>query len=160
MRRMEKEFSKKIELYEKGLSKFGWLEDDRENTHKSFYRSTSVEWNNISKTVGGSYVLRLDWDLLELLGFIEINMYHDNSLGISKECVPFYVNDLESLQEIIKIFFGSPFDIQLERVRSVEFTRYVVTLTEIKAKNFEQLLAYVKLLKNCLHKVHENIEYD
>lgn len=160
MRRIDKEFSKKIEIYEKELAKFGWLEDDRENTHKNFYRSTSVDWYNISKTVGGSYILRLDWDVLELLGFVEINMYHDNSFGISKECVPFDVNDLESLQKVIEIFFGSPFDIELEKIRSAEFIRYTITLNEIKAKNFEQLLTYLTILNNCLHKVHGNVEYD
>ncbi|EOS8059500.1 hypothetical protein DW614_RS13975 [Enterococcus hirae] len=55
--------------------------------------------------------MNMDFDILDLLGTIELSFYHDNTFGISRESSPIYVNDQSSLIHLIKIFFGTPFDL-------------------------------------------------
>ncbi|NTK94145.1 hypothetical protein HQ743_14930, partial [Enterococcus faecium] len=65
------------------------------------------------------------------------------------------VNDQSSLIHLIKIFFGTPFDLYIEKIRECDFDRYCITLPELTIQDFSKLLNSISLLHECLFQVHE-----
>jgi len=157
---LEREFSEKITRYEKALEKYGILENEMWQISEEEKLTSSTNKIPDFRAIVGYYFLNLNYEKFSLLGAIEITMYGDNSFGIGNERVPFYINDFYSIQELITIFYGTSFNLKLDRIRSVDFVRYAITLPEIRAKDFSKLLVYVRLLNECLHKVHEKVVYD
>ncbi|MGC3206700.1 hypothetical protein ACPTFY_15890, partial [Enterococcus faecalis] len=49
---------------------------------------------------------------------------HDGTYGISKQAVPIFINDLLSLKKLNTIFYGTPFNLNFEKIRCVNFNRY------------------------------------
>ena len=83
------------------------------------------------------------YENLCILGDVEITIYHDGTYGISKEAVPIFINDLLSLKKLITIFYGTPFNLNFEKIRCVNFNRYCVSIPEIYVEKFE-VAAYMK----------------
>lgn len=158
MRRIEKELLKKRNYYIDRLQKFGMLQDDFSNVPIYLKRKNNISFDVDFHILGGFYFLNMDFDILDLLGTIELSFYHDNTFGISRESSPIYVNDQSSLIYLIKIFFGTPFDLYIEKIRECDFDRYCITLPEIIIQDFTELLASISLLRTCLYKVHEAVK--
>lgn len=156
MRRVEKELLKKIKCYRDKLQKFGVLQNELSNVSSSRQRKYDIYYD--LHTLGGYYFLNMDFDILDVLGTIELSFYHDNTFGISRESSPIYVNDSSSLFHIIQILFGTPFGICIEKIRECDFDRYCITLPEIIIKDFTELLASISLLHTCLSQVHESVK--
>ena len=156
MRRVEKELIKKMANYTARLADFGLLERLSMNQE----RQREIEWRQDLHTLGACYSLYMDYDRLEGLGQIECAFYHDNTFGISKEVVPFYVNDCLSLKQIMGIFWGTPFDLRIEKIRDCEFNRYCLSLTEISVQDFDECINDLFILRSCLFKIHEKVQYD
>ncbi|PQF44997.1 hypothetical protein CUS71_14105 [Enterococcus faecalis] len=162
MRRIEKEFNKKLAGYERELKKLGCL-DDETGLIPISKRRWHVIWGQpvtLAKTIVRSFRLTLDNENLCILGDVEITIYHDGTYGISKEAVPIFINDLLSLKKLITIFYGTPFNLNFEKIRCVNFNRYCVTIPEIYVEKFEVLINYLIILSSCLHEVKKHVEYD
>ncbi|HAP9434169.1 TPA: hypothetical protein IWJ75_002797, partial [Enterococcus faecium] len=116
MRRIEKEFNKKLAGYERELKKLGCLDDETGLIPISKRRWHVIWWQpvTLAKTIVRSYRLTLDNQNLCILGDVEITIYHDGTYGISKEAVPIFINDLLSLKKLITIFYGTPFNLNFE----------------------------------------------
>lgn len=155
MRRVEKELLKKRNYYIDRLQKFGILQDELFNVPSYLKRKNNIYFDVDLHTLGGFYFLNMDFDILDLLGTIELSFYHDNTFGISRESSPIYVNDQSSLIYLIKIFFGTPFDLYIEKIRECDFDRYCITLPELTIQDFSELLNSISLLHECLFQVHE-----
>ncbi|WP_165007516.1 hypothetical protein [Enterococcus sp. ZJ1668] len=113
MRRMEKEFKKKMVQYIKVLKELGNLE------FISKQRYFDICWHSVDLHASGEfYWLAVEYDKIDSFGEIELQFYYDNTFGISKYQLPFYVNDCLSLMKIVEIFFGTPFDLQIEKIRT------------------------------------------
>lgn len=156
MRRVEKELIKKISCYRDKLQKFGVLQNELSNVSSSQQRKYDIYYD--LHMLGGYYFLNMDFDILDVLGTIELSFYHDNTFGISRESSPIYVNDSSSLIHIIQVLFGTPFDICIEKIRECDFDRYCITLPEIIIQDLTELLASISLLRTCLYKVHEAVK--
>ncbi|NBA19232.1 hypothetical protein GVK87_12055 [Enterococcus hirae] len=158
MRRMEKELKKKMSSYTKRLKEIGTLECSPMIKTRNFDICHLLDLH----TLGEYYHLTVDYDTLEILGEVELSFYYDNTFGIAKETVPFYVNDYFSLNKIIEIFFGTPFDIHIEKMRTCSFDRYSISLPEIIIEDFDELLRYIMILRACLANIHnhKSIKYD
>ncbi|EMW5628202.1 TPA: hypothetical protein ACWL3Y_003185, partial [Enterococcus faecalis] len=113
-----------------------------------------------AKTIVRSYRLTLDNENLCILGDVEITNYHDGTYGISKEGVPIFINDLLSLKKLFTIFYGTPFNLNFEKIRCVSFNRYCITIPEIYVEKFEVLINYSMILNSCLHEIQKHVEYD
>mgnify|MGYP004449862325 FL=1 len=154
MRRMEKEFQKWYKQYKKELQTYGNI-DDEDTTFR-----TSQSKNNDRDSIAKDCELTLDYKNLCILGCLDVSMYYDGSFDIGKEQVPFYVNDLISLQKVIQLFYGTPFSLRLEKVNRLDFVRYKVSVETIHAQNFRLLSNYLDQLSICLHQVHIYCFYD
>ena len=90
MRRIEKEFNKKLAGYERELKKLGCLDDETGLIPISKRRWHVIWWRPVTpaKTIVRSYRLTLDDENLCILGDVEITIYNDGTYGISKEGVP------------------------------------------------------------------------
>lgn len=86
--------------------------------------------------------------------------YWKELANISKEAVPIFINDLLSLKKLITIFYGTPFNLNFEKIRCVNFNRYCVSIPEIYVEKFEVLINYLIILSSCLHEVKKHVEYD
>lgn len=65
-----------------------------------------------------------------------------------------------SLKKLITIFYGTPFNLNFEKIRCVNFNRYCVSIPEIYVEKFEVLINYLIILSSCLHEVKKHVEYD
>ena len=162
MRRIEKEFNKRLPAYEEELNKLGYLEDETEMISISKRRWHAIWWRPVTpaKTIVRSFRLMLDNENLCILGDVEITIYHDGTYGISKEAVPIFINDLLSLKKLITIFYGTPFDLNFEKIRCVSFNRYCITIPEIYVEKFDELINYVTALRKCLQEIQKHVKYD
>lgn len=150
MRRMEKEFNKIFTRYQKELEKLGELDTEQTEDPKSWARDTIAKYCD----------LNLDFEKLCLMGLVEITMYYDGTFGLSKECVPFFVNDLVSLQGVMKYFYGTPFELHFRKINKLDFVRYEVSIPEIKANNFRKLEIYIEQMNISLHEIDKHCHYD
>jgi len=147
---MEKEFNKNFSIYKKELEKLGELDMEQTEDPKSWARDTIAKYCD----------LNLDFEGLCLMGLVEITMYYDGTFGLSKECVPFFVNDLVSLQGVIKYFYGTPFELHFRKINKLDFVRYEVSIPEIKANNFRKLEIYIEQMNISLHEIDKHCHYD
>lgn len=150
MRRMEKEFNKVFPRYKKELEKLGVLDTEQTENPKGWARDTIAKYCDLSLDVEG----------LCLMGLVEITIYYDGTFGLGKEGVPFYVNDLVSLQGVIKYFYGTPFELRFRKINKLDFVRYEVSIPEIKVNNFRSLEIYIEQMNISLHEIDKHCHYD
>lgn len=86
-------------------------------------------------------------------------MNDDGTFEIGKYRLNFFVAEYEELQKVISIFYGSIFSLRLERVL-VNWVRYSITISLIRANNMEELKEYVRTLKYLLEKVYNEVKQD
>lgn len=102
---------------------------------------------------------------MDIIGILDIRIQYLNDekvfvFCLSKEDVPIYINNCESLKSIISIFFGSPFSLTIKKIEGLEFARYSVSVTECQVKDAATFNLYLKLLKECVTNLNSLVIYD
>lgn len=150
MRRMEKEYNKKFFLYKKELEEIGLLDIEQAEDTKPWARDEIAKY----------FSLEFDTEILCTMGMIDITMYYNGVFGVAKEAIDFFINDLHSLQDVMKFFYGTPFSLNFKRIDRLAFVRYAVTIPEVKTNNFRMFIQYINQLNICLHNIHTYCNYD
>lgn len=86
------------------------------------------------------------------LGIDEIDLFISTDGLFLLEKGDFFVEELDELQKILSIFYGSPFSLSLEPM-DVLWPRYHVCIQTVHLKTVEELKEHVHTLKLLLTKV-------
>lgn len=87
---------------------------------------------------------------------VEVYASSTGAFQLAKQSISFYVEELEELEKIISIFYGSPFSLEIERIH-VLWPRYLIKIPLLELKSLPELIEHVRLLKILLSKVSKII---
>lgn len=134
---MTKEFKETKEKLEKELAVYGIIElDEHISDHE--YLSYDV-------------CLKIDIDDTDL-SCIDVYASANWTFKLAKKCDSFFVEELEELQKVISIFYGSPFSLDIERI-NVIWPRYLIEIPILTFNSLPELVEHVRVLKLLLQKV-------
>lgn len=83
---------------------------------------------------------------------VEVYASSTGAFQLAKQSLSFYVEELEELEKIISIFYGSPFSLNIQRIQ-VLWPRYLIEFPLIEVETLESLVEHVRTLKLLLEKV-------
>lgn len=109
----------------------------------------------------GDYTFALDinkWPY-DTLGYIDIYPKDNGSYTLEKCGVGFYVSELQEIEKLLSIFYGSVFSLKFRRI-FVKWVRYEITIPEIEVADISELKETVRTLQYLLKKVDEEITRD
>lgn len=138
------------------------------NAYKEFEATIEKKYfiNEVeeSGSLSGNYYSVLLADI-DLLGSIECQIaYSESERKISyilyKYCVPFYINDYDSLKKCVSLFYGSPFSLKINKISNINFTRYRIEIEKCQCVDLADMFSYMSLLKNILINIDKQIDYD
>lgn len=126
----------------------------QEKLEHALFLYGSVEWDE-----GGSdeetlaYNVRLEVESNDpALYCIEIYVTFNGEFKLEKKGISFFVEELDEVQKVLSIFYGSPFSLTFEPI-DVLWPRYHVCILKEKLKTVEELKEHVHILKLLLTKV-------
>ncbi|ARV05022.1 hypothetical protein [Enterococcus faecalis] len=90
---------------------------------------------------------------------IDIQVFDDGSFELGYCRSALVVTELENLQKLLSIVYGSIFSVELKRV-DVGWVKYEVRIPMIRADNIYQLEDYVKALRHVLVQILNNVKLD
>lgn len=138
---MNKEFKNVKEELERELSIYGIVElDEHVSDHE--YLAYDV-------------CLKIDIDDPDL-SCIDVYASANGTFKLAKKCDSFFVEELEELQKVISIFYGSPFSLDIERI-NVIWPRYLIEIPILTFNSLSELVEHVRVLKILLTKVYQKI---
>ncbi|ETD05681.1 hypothetical protein N568_0101010 [Lactococcus garvieae TRF1] len=134
---MTKEFREIKDTLEKELAVYGILElIEHVSDHE--YRAYDV-------------CLNIDFDDPDL-SCIDVYAFVNGTFKLAKKCNSFFVEELEELQKVVSIFYGSPFSLDIERI-NVIWPRYSIEIPTLTFNSLSELVEHVRVLKILLNKV-------
>ncbi|MGX7130516.1 hypothetical protein [Enterococcus wangshanyuanii] len=148
---MDKEFNKKVA---------GYIDKLKKMEQVTYVEEAPLIKKGKRNIIAKSFIVELDYDQLCLMGSVDVFIYYDGSFGIAKYGIPFGINDLRSLQDVIKFFYGTPFHLNLEKVNNLDIVRYIVSIPEIKVSSFRLLEIYIEQMNISLHEIDKHCHYD
>ncbi|EOI51506.1 hypothetical protein [Enterococcus gilvus] len=159
IRRIEKEFCKRLKVYKKDIED-RWEEVDEYDIIE--YRPSNKIINDYIDlwSVGAGYTLWIDPEVLCTLGCVDITIYYNKMFAVSKDRDGIFINQLPALKKMIDIFYGTPFSLQIKKIKGLEFVRYEVDIPKVFTNNFSELLVFTKILDECLHRVNKFVDND
>lgn len=138
---MYKDFNKTKEELEKQLSVYGLIELIE---HVSDYEYLAYD-----------VCLKIDTDNPDL-SCVDVYAFANGKFRLAKRCNSFFVEELEELQKVISIFYGSPFSLDIERI-NVIWPRYSLEIPTQTFNSLSELIEHVRVLNILLTKVHNQI---
>lgn len=147
MNSLNKEFDKKVYNDIKNIKKLA---------HVDYIGDDTIFDIKASDKLGVRLIASIDYDVLCTMGDLDISIYQDGTFGIGKDDVPFGINDLSSLQNVVRYFYGTPFNINMERIGKLDFVRYIISIPEVKVDNFSRLKLYIELMSSSLNAINEH----
>ena len=134
---MTKEFKKTKEKLEKELAAYGILE--------------LIEHVSDHEYLAYDVCLNIDINNPDL-SCIDVYAFANGKFRLAKRCNSFFVEELEELQKLISIFYGSPFSLNIERI-NVIWPRYSVEIPTLIFNSLSELVEHVRVLNILLRKV-------
>lgn len=159
IRRIEKEFCKRLKVYKKDIED-RWEEVDEYDSLEYQPTVSNITSYLDLNTVAADYTLWIDAEELCTLGCVDITIYYNKMFAISKYRDGIFINQLSALKKMIDIFYGTPFSLQINKIRGIEFVRYEITIPKVFTNDFSELLVFTKLLDEYLHRVDEFVDND
>ncbi len=105
------------------------------------------------------FALNINNDLDKDLCVIDIYPKDNGSYTIEKYGVSIFVSELQEIEKLLSIFYGSVFSLKFERV-FVKWVRYEVTIPSLKVANLSELKETIRTLKYLLEKVDIQVNLD
>ncbi|MCO5542187.1 hypothetical protein [Enterococcus faecalis] len=90
---------------------------------------------------------------------IDIQVFDDGSFELGYCSSALVVTELENLQKLLSIVYGSIFSVELKRV-DVGWVKYEVRIPMIRAYSIYQLEDYIKALRHVLVQILNNVRLD
>lgn len=138
---MYKDFNETKEELEKQLSVYGLIE--------------LIEHVSDHEYLAYDVCLNIDTDNPDL-SCIDVYAFANGKFRLAKRCNSFFVEELEELQKVISIFYGSPFSLDIERI-NVIWPRYSLEIPTQTFNSLSDLIEHVRVLNILLTKVHNKI---
>ena len=138
---MYKDFNKTKEELEKQLSVYGLIE--------------LIEHVSDHEYLAYDVCLNIDTDNPDL-SCVDVYAFANGKFRLAKRCNSFFVEELEELQKVISIFYGSPFSLDIERI-NVIWPRYSLEIPTQTFNSLSELIEHVRVLNILLTKVHNQI---
>lgn len=134
---MTKEFREIKDTLEKELAVYGILE--------------LIEHVSDHEYLAYDVCLKIDIDDPDL-SCIDVYASASGEFKLAKKCDSFFVEELEELQKVVSIFYGSPFSLDIERI-NVIWPRYLIEIPMLTFNSLSELVEHVRVLKILLSKV-------